>query len=241
MRFLIAYVTVTGGSRTSFFAERFVSTFLQFPPKYDFHMLTVCNGGPIATPLGELLHGAIFTRFLPRPNVGGDIGAFIDVARDNQHYDAILCCGESVFFHRSRWLERIAEVWCKHGPGLYGFYASNIIRRHLNTTAFCVSPELLRSWPEKVETKEQRYCFEHGPRPFWLHVQQMGRPVRLVMWDHDIPQSHWRCPPVEDEFWRGDQSQCLMFCSHTDRFQNAVKGTRTLWTRNADFGLARRT
>lgn len=238
MKILICYVCVTGGDRTAFFAERFVSTFLQFPPKYEFDMLTVCNGGPLDQATGDLLVGGIFSNFYPRPNVGRDIGAFIDVAsKFGKDYDAMLCCGESVYFHRPRWLERIAEVWSKHGPGLYGFYASKLVRTHLNTTCFCCAPKLLLAWPEVVKTRDDSYRFEHGPRPFWKHVEGLKMPVRLVMWNHDQAPWEWRAGHVENEFWRGSQEQCLMFCNHTERFQNAVKSTRTRWTHNADHGL----
>lgn len=228
---------VTGGDRTAFFAERFVSTFLRNPPKYEFTMLTVCNGGPPDQALGEFLLGGIFSQLLPRPNVGGDIGAFIDVARNNQEYDLILCCGESVYFHRPRWLERLAQVWEKHGPGLYGFYASNLVRKHLNTTCFAVTPKLLLGWPESVANREDRYRFEHGKQPFWKHVEGLKLPVRLVMWNHDQAPWEWRAAKVENEFWRGDQSQCLMWCNHTERFANAVQSTKTRWMHNADKGL----
>lgn len=239
MKVLICYTLVANGDSTAFFVERFVSTFLQFPPKHDFTLVTVCNGGPPPAAIGDLLKGGVFSRFLVRENVGADIGGFIEMARREtaQEHDAILCLGESVYFHRPRWLERIAEVWDKHGPGLYGFYASNLVRKHLNTTAFCVDPRLLQAWPEVVKTREQRYAFEHGPMPFWKRVEGLRRPVRLVMWDHNQAPWEWRAGKVENEFWRGDQSQCLMFCQHTDRFKNAVKGTRTVWTNNADRGL----
>lgn len=235
MRFLIVYVTVTGGERTENYAQRFTSSWRTFPPNSaNLQLLPVANEGPMDQ--NVLRHFLYFCdSILTRDNSGHDIGAYIEAANRYPNFDAILCLGQSVYFHRAGWLKRLEEVWREHGPGMYGFYASNIVRKHLNTTAFCTSPALLRGWNQKVETKEQRYDFEHGEKSFWKQVEALRMPVRLVMWNHDLAPWQWRT--TENEFWRGDQSQCLMWCSHTDRFQNAVKATKTVWTRNADRGL----
>lgn len=235
MNFLIVYVTVSGGEQTERYAQRFCSSFRNFPPGADnWGLCAVSNGGPME-PDVERHFLPLKATVIKRDNSGWDIGAYIEVANRVRFYDAILCCGQSVYFHRPGWLKRLDSVWTTHGPGLYGFFASNLVRKHLNTTCFCVDPRLLCGWGQVVDTKEKRYEFEHGAKPFWKQVEALGRPVRLVMWDHDLAPWQWRT--TENEFWRGDQSQCLMWCSHTDRFQNAVKGTRTMWTNNADRGL----
>ena len=236
MKFLICYITVAGGEQTERYAQRFTSSFRNFPPGCDnWNMCVVSNGGPPHPNVSRHFTG-LKTSFWERDNSGWDIGAYIEVAQHSNNHIALLCCGQSVYFYRPGWLARLKQVWDAHGHGLYGFYASNLVAKHLNTTCFCVAPELLRGWNQKVETKEQRYGFEHHPKtPFWKQVEALGRPVRLVMWYHDLAPWQWRT--TENEFWRGDQSQCLMWCSHTDRYQNAVKGTRTRWTNNADRGL----
>jgi hypothetical protein len=236
VKFLIAYVTVTGGPKTAQLAERFVTTFRAFPPGVeDWSLVVIGNGGPVAWEIGALFAG-IQTDFYPRQNEGGDIGAFIDVARA-QNCDCLVCLGESVYFHRAGWLKRVAGAWYQCGPGMYGFYSSKLVTKHLNTTAFAVAPSLLCAWPEHVRSKEQRYNFEHGPRPFWRHVESVGKPVRLVMWDYLLEPWEWRARQVENEFWRGNQSQCLMWCVHTERYANSTKGVKTRWTANADHGL----
>lgn len=238
MRFLITYVCVANGERTERYAQRFTSTWRQNPPGHgDFRLCVVMNGGALSTNVSRHFEGLSPEYFL-RDNSGHDIRAYIDVANHDNRSDFMLCCGQSIWFHRPGWLARLNEVCSQHGPGMYGFYASNLISKHLNTTAFAVTPALLRGWNQRVETNEQRYAYEHHPQnSFWRQVEALGLPVRLVMWDYDLAPRQWRSPPVEGEFWRGTQEQVLFKCSHTDRFDNAVKGTRTVWTRNADHGL----
>ncbi len=236
MNFLITYITVSGGERTERYAQRFTSSWHNNPPGSDnWGLVVVANGGPPSATVSR--HFDSFgASWLPRDNSGHDIAAYIDVAGKAECYDFLLCLGQSVYFHRAGWLKRLTEVCQKYGPGMYGFYSSNIVSKHLNTTAFAVSPELLRGWAQVVDTKQKRYDFEHHPtHSFWRQVEALGRPVKLVMWDHCLDPWQWRT--TENEFWRGDQSQCLMWCSHTDRFANAVKATRTRWTNNADRGL----
>lgn len=235
--FIVTYCTVTGGPRTAEFAERFVSTWTQFPPQHPFRLVVIGNGGPPAWEVGALFAG-LDPVFQGRENEGGDIGAYLSVARGlvhNCNECAMVCLGESVYFHRAGWLARIAEAWHRFGPGLYGFYASNLVRKHLNTTAFCTSPHLLCSWHEPVKTREQRLLFEHGPLPFWKRVEGLGRPVKLVYWSGVYDSWQWRGHP--DEFWDGDQSQCLVWCGHTERFAKATQATKTRWRNNANRGL----
>jgi len=68
-----------------------------------------------------------------------------------------LFLGESVYFHREGWLKRLADAWAKFGPGMYGPFGSNLLRPHLQTTAFCTSPALLQRCP--ISTKD-RYSWE---------------------------------------------------------------------------------
>lgn len=238
MHFTIAYLTVTGGPRTDFFASRFASTFRKFTPGMPFELVVICNGGPPREGFSSLF-GDLHGEYVVRENVGGDIGAYIDLAKrmaPNCNGDhCLLCLGESVYFWREGWLRRLAEAWVQSGPGMYGFYASKLVSKHLNTTAFAVDPRLLANYPEHVKTKEQRYQFEHGTFPFWRRIEAQGRPVKLIHWDNI--QDPWQWRSTNNEFWRGDQTQCLMWCNHTERFANATKATKTRWQNNADRGL----
>lgn len=232
---LVLYTTVTGGPKTGEYAQRFNRTWHEHVPNHRSETLVICNGGPAKK---EDLEHFWWTGLWVRKNEGGDIGGYLDVARNYgliDRYDALICFGETVYFHRERWMQRIAEVWDKFGPGLYGMFASNLVRPHLNTTAFVVCPKLLAAWPETVVTREQRYAFEHGPHSICNRIAGLAKPVKLVTFDHVLDMGQWRA--TQNALWQGDQSDCLVKCIHTERFDQADQKTRDRWRRNADCGL----
>ena len=229
MRICVCYICVTGGPITEDYAARFVTTYKEYPPGVEHDTLIICNGGPVSTNIAVLFSGMNAMMF-PRSNDAWDIGGYHEAANGPcANYDAILCLGESVYFHRSGWLKRFADAWNKHGPGLYGPFASNLVRPHLNTTAFFTSPMLLKQ--DRLNFTD-RYQWEHGEHPFWKQVQQHGMPVCLVTWDGEWTPREWRTP--RNILWRGDQSNCLMWCNHTERFEQGTKVLRSTWSRNAD-------
>jgi hypothetical protein len=169
-----------------------------------------------------------------RENDGGwDISAYIAAARGPcSDYDAMLCLGESVYFHRAGWLKRLVEAWNKWGPGMYGPFSSNAIRSHLNTTAFFCAPKLLASYAAPVVDRKSRYEFEHGQGALWRRASTLGLSVRLVTWDSEWEPRAWRMQ--KDILWRGDQSSCLMWCNHSDNYAKADTRTKAFWQRYAD-------
>lgn len=233
MKILLAYTTVTGGPRTREFLIRFRNSLFDHPPGVEFEIILVCNGGPL--PVEEALWIPKNWGCYCRKNVGADIGGYIDVAR-NFDCEMLVCLGESVYAHRRGWLKMLANTWAEFGPGMYGVFSSNLITPHLNTTAFACDPKLLAGWPEIVKTKEQRYAFEHGERnSFWRRVAGLGRPVKLVTFSGIYGSTEWRAPA--NIMWKGDQSNCLLWCIHTDRYQNARAEIKRRWEGNADRGL----
>ena len=63
----------------------------------------------------------------------------------------------------------------------------------------------------------------------WRRVAAMGLPVRLVTWDGEWRPEEWRQP--ENILWKGDQTNCLMWCNHVDRYFEAAPDTRWKWER----------
>lgn len=233
MRCVIAYVTVTNGPLTDTFAARLAATYREFPPGADHSTLVVCNGGPAAHSTGVILGDLPDCHFLPRLNDGWDLGAYVSVSNGiTSDFDMMLCLGQSVFFHRAGWLSRLVQAWKTYGPGMYGFFSSHSPRAHLQTTAFATSPELLRQHPWRVSTKTERYEFEHGHRSFWRTLALAGKSSILVTWDGLWNSKQWRQPP--NILWRGDQSNCLLFCNHTEHYVEATPKTRQSWARWAD-------
>lgn len=230
MRICVCYICVTNGPITEDYAARFVTTYNEYPPGIDHDTLVICNGGPADTKTCVLFSG-MNAMMLPRSNEAWDIGGYVEASKGPcSGYDAMMCCGESVYFHREGWLRRMAEAWGKHGDGMYGPFASNLVRPHLNTTAFFVDPKLLAIYPRPVK---DRYEFEHGENSFWKWVMVIRqRPVRLVTWDGEWEPRSWRFP--HDILWRGNQRNCLMWCNHTDRYFKESVAVKTRWSRGAD-------
>lgn len=233
MKIVLCYIAVGHGAKTADFAGRFASTYHEHPPGAPHDTLVICQGGALKTEVA-LLFAEMNARFFVRKNDPGyDVTAYLDAAAGPcAGYDIMLCAGESVYFWREGWLRRLVEVWERLGPGLYGPLASNALAPHLNTTCFCCAPAMLRRWPERPRNKKERYEWEHGRKSFWRFVQGMGYPVRLVTWDGDWSPRLWREPP--NILWKGDQSNCLVKCNHTDRWAAATPAIKARWSRLAD-------
>lgn len=233
VRIVLAYITVTGGHRTDIYSARFASSYLAFPPEVEHETLVVCNGGPPSRQIEVILAGLPNLKFYPRNNSGWDIGAYIDVAQGpGKDADMLLCLGESVYFHRPGWLKPLVQAWTTWGEGMYGVYASNAVRSHMNTTAFATSPGLLSRYPLVVTTNKARYDFEHGPWAFWRILAMNHKPTILVTWDGFWEPHEWRRP--QNILWRGDQTNCLMWCNHVENYREATTRVKNNWQRWCD-------
>ena len=209
MKVALVYITVTNGIKTFDFASRFASSYIDYPPLFPHDTVIVGNGGPPKNEVG-LLFSPMKPKVWPRKNDNEwDISsAYIEASKTLcKDYDMMLCLGESNYFHKPGWLMRIVDAWQKNGPGMYGPYATNVVRAHLQTTAFCCPPALLANYPFQVTDKKSRYDFEHGERALWRITARRKIPVRLVTFDGDYLPQDWRKP--KNILWRGDQSNCL--------------------------------
>lgn len=227
MKVDVAYTCVTEGSGSLLYATRFVSTYHAFSPGYENRIVPIFNGGPpplvLTLPFESFRH-----QFFTRSNDGWDIGGYIEAAHGPcADADIMVCFGQSVHFHRHGWLEKIVWAWERFGPGMYGFLSSNLVRPHLQTTAFATSPKFLREYPNKVVTKADRYEFEHGKQSFMNRLEIMGRPIRLVTFDGVYSKGMWRLP--RNILWKGDQSNCLVWCNHTENYSKQTPKTRAFW------------
>jgi hypothetical protein len=234
VKIIVTYICVSRGARSEQYARRFVSTYQQFPAQVEHELIVVFNGGKPPKGLRSLFdpipHG-----WHERSNEGWDIAAYQDVAiRVNPAL--LMCLGEQTYFHRAGWLRRLSDAREAFGPGMYGAYSSFLVSPHLNTTSFACSPEFIRQYPVKCKTRADRYNFEHGRNALWRWIAGHGYPTKLVTWDGEWDQPDWRTPP--NILWRGDQSNCLTWCQHTDKFFAATPETKQAWSDGAD-GIAR--
>jgi hypothetical protein len=228
VKIVVCYVCVSLGPIAADYASRFVATFQEYPPGADCDLMILCNGGPLNTEL-SMIFAPLGPLIFPRPNdPGWDISAYQDAAHGPcAGYDAILCLGESNYFHREGWLKRLVEAWERYGPGFYGPYSSNAVRGHLNTTAFMCSPQHIRSYPYRAKDRASRMEFEHGEGALCRRLYSRGIPVRLVTWDGEWEPRLWRMP--QNILWRGDQSNCLMWCNHADGYANLSAANKAQW------------
>ena len=227
---IVAYIAVQSNPLFVHYVTQFVSTYRQFGGGANHRLIVCCNGTRLAPPMKALFDG-IVCEFLDRPHdEGWDVSAYQEVARRNE-CDLLVCFGESVRFHRAGWLGRLVDSASEYGEGMYGCLSSHAVSAHLNTTAFAVTPRFLRNYPE-VKNHQQRYNFEHGPTAMWRQIRASGKEARLVTWDGCWAPGEWRTP--ENILWRGDQSNCLVACNHSDRWSGKDEVTRQRWAERAD-------
>lgn len=226
----LVYIAVTNGGLTDHYVHQFARTYAEFPPGLNHKLLVVCNGGPLQ-PHRQAAFGGLDCEFLIRENdPGWDISAYQAVAKATKA-DFLVCLGESVYFHRRDWLKVLVESRVKHGPGIYGMFATHVVRAHLNTTAFGCDPEFLKMYPS-VKAHGERYEFEHGKTAFWRRIVNSGYQAKFVTWDGTWSRGEWRVP--KNILHVGDQSNLLVYCNHVDRFNSANPATRELWTRQSN-------
>ncbi len=232
MKVDVVYTCVPANPTSLCLATRFVATNANFPGGADHRTIAMFNGSEMSQPLG-MLFSSIDAITFTRSNDGWDIGGYIEAARGIcADSDLMVCLGESVHFHKPGWLSKIIQAFSNYGPGMYGMLSSFVVRPHLQTTAFCITPNLLAKYPRRVMSKADRYYFEHGENCFanWLKFQRF--PVKLVTFDGIYDEPMWRIP--KNILWKGDQSNCLVWCNHTDNYTKATPKIRDFWQRAAD-------
>jgi hypothetical protein len=186
-------------------ARRFADSYRRFPPGVEPHEVCVVgNGGPVSPRQRHIFDGMPVS-FHEHDNRGKDIGGY-EMAAYKIPCDLMLCFGSHVHFWKSGWLDRIVSVFLDNGPGLYGPWAFHQPADHVRTTAFWLSPELLREYPFYVGNN-QRYSFEHGrTESITAFVRNNGFPVLQVTWNEVLDQQHWHhCSKEEtlfyDQWW----------------------------------------
>lgn len=199
-------------------AARFVATYHLFAPGHAHETVIVCNGGK-PTGATRVLFGSLpSVSFFEHDNSGWDVGAFQAVAAGSAA-DLLLCFGASAHFHRSGWLLRMAQAAGRHGPGLYGSMATNQVRPHIRTNGFACPPGLIRRYPVRCLTKDDRYSFEHGDRSLTEVARRSGLHPLLISWDGEFPVGLWR--RVDNGYHAGNQTNVLVWDNHTEGYFNA--------------------
>jgi hypothetical protein len=187
-------------------AYRFANSYRQFKDSLDHRLLVISNGRP-PDRLTEAPFKGIDCDWLTHDNLGKDIGAYQRTAA-SVPCDLLICCGAHVNFWRRGWLERIVEVYCEQGPGLYGGWGFHQPSNHIRTTFFWFPPELLNAYPMAPVPNHMRYEFEHGGNSITRFVLGFGLPAFMVTLKGCYGVPEWR--HVERE-------ECLCLDQHCER------------------------
>lgn len=192
-------------------AQRFAQTYAWSHPTEPHELHVMCNAGDsttsLLTPFSALSPAPIFHDY---DNQGWDIGAF-QWAAENIPCDLMVFLGCYIHFHRSNWLEIIAESYRWNGPALYGCWAYLTPNWHVRTTAFWCPPQLLQAYPNQIgSSRASRYEFEHGNTSFTRFVLSAGLECLMVTAQGVFPFQTWtqHAPGPDDS---------LMLDQHTHR------------------------
>ena len=182
MRVVVAYVFPNLKPNTyQPMARRFVETYLAHPPGEFSHEILVLVNGPSLTRQQKELFMPLPVEFLNHDNSGRDLGAYLRAAKTIE-CDLLICLGAPLHFWKGGWLDRIVDVYVAHGPGLYGCWGFKQPYVHLRTTAFWLPPELLASYPHRIDDYH-RYEFERSrQRSLAAWTIENGLPVSVVGW-----------------------------------------------------------
>lgn len=234
LRVVVAYICVTDGNLTDAYSPRFVRTYQENPSGYPHDLYIICNGGPLP-PRKKSFFDALDCEFFERPNdEGKDLSGYQDLAERlviKNEADFLVCFGESIYFHRTGWLERLVAARLAHGPGMYGCFSSHMVRAHLNTTGFGIDPKLITKYP-KVRTNAERYNCEHGQNCMWKRLVAGKNTAALVTFQGVYFQGEWR--RGDGIMHRDKQENCLAWCNHTSKFEQGDPPTRQLWSSQSD-------
>jgi hypothetical protein len=192
-------------------SERFVSTFLEYPPNHDFELVVVSNGGP-PSPETLALFSGFPVRFIEHDNTGFDIGAF-QLAASQLTGELAVFFGVSTYFKRPGWLRRMADSFHKHGDTLYGAMGNQgnmpcKVWPHIRTNAFWISPGLMNLYPVKITKAEQRYEFEHGETCLTSWILNQKKRAWIVSFDGECPL--YMCDLMAEGYHKGNQENLLV-------------------------------
>ena len=180
--------TAKHGQKHFHYGCRFVRTFKENPPDYDYRLYVVSNGGP---PSGKAVvqFSWLRGRFIEHDDSGMDIGAYQLVARSIAS-EMMVFFGGSSYFRKPGWLKRMVEVFNQERGDLYGCTGNQGVGNifpHIRTTGFWCDPKLLSEHPMRVTQNSQRYPYEHGPHGLTSWMLATGRDAWVVGWDTARP------------------------------------------------------
>lgn len=121
--------------------------------------------------------------YVPRQNIGFDIGAFQDVCRGRlegfpNEWSEILWCTDDAIPMDKQFVKKFRDPLFQPGVGLTCMEISREIKTHVRTTGFCISQQTashIQFPADPMQSKWQCYEFEHKSNNILLEqIQRMG-------------------------------------------------------------------
>ncbi len=126
--------------------------------------------------------------YIPRKNIGMDIGAFQDICRERlegfpNEWDYLFWCPDDTIPMSKRFLHHYLALM-RRRSGVVCLEISNEIKKHIRTTAFMIDKEiskLIKFPSDPITTKQECYEFEHRSKDaFYEQMIRLHKPVVQV-------------------------------------------------------------
>ncbi len=147
-------------------------------------------------------------KYVPRLNIGMDMGAFQDVCLNrlkglDNNWDILFWVTDDVIPMRKDFLPCFVESLLQPNIGISCMQISDLIATHVRTTGFCIKKEIanqLKFPVDPIETKDHCYEFEHRGNTLMKQIEAMGlkavMPFSLdksAVWDMNITSfNRWK-------------------------------------------------
>lgn len=190
-------------------------------------------------------------KYIPRVNVGYDIGALQDVCRNRldgfPDYDYLIWCCDDLIPMRKDFIKQYIDKFNQPNVGCAALDISPSVRKHIRTTGFCIPKhvaEKLQFLVDPIITKEDCYKFEHrgGTNIFLDQIKRMGliavqvSPINTAcFWDSGFKRYRSREKEHYQLFPKPSQSSakvafiCPIYNSHPQIISSLINQTHSNW------------
>lgn len=193
-------------------------------------------------------------RYIPRPNVGFDIGAFQDVCMErlegfSNDWDYLLWCTDDCIPMRKDFIHQYVKIFQeKKNVGCVAMEMSKQVKLHIRTTGFMIEKSLsgkLKFVSDRVTTKEDCYKFEHRSvnDTFLQQLNAMALSAIQVepdlmkspLWDKGRPkqlirkEEHFLLFPQNKQSDKRVTFICLIYNSYPEILSSLINQTHQNW------------
>jgi len=190
--------------------------------------------------------------YVPRKNIGYDIGAFQDVCRQRltgfPDFDYLIWCTDDTIPMRKDFIGAFVSG-VKDKTAVTCMELSKEVKPHIRTTGFCIRKEtaLRIKFPaEPIKTKEDCWQFEHrSESAFYEQIRKMGlnasqiTPIQQApVWDsgqmkakkqNNRKEEHYTAFPVKEQSKKKITFIALIYNSYPEILSSLINQTHQEW------------